>query len=190
MTEKSESQRIAESSFNVALMYLNGCATPDTKWPDEMLDSAIKAVEAAIPVDQKCLPPHAVDKDISKAIEWLKKSADGGFIESLNYLGAIYGAGVDVERDLELSTDFFRRSAELGDANGQHNFACSLFAGRGVARDFDASIEWFTKAAMQGHTEAQFNLGVIYEDEHYPVYDMSKAVSWFTVYCRISVQRK
>lgn len=84
----------------------------------ELADSGdIKAQEK---VAVAYLKGNGVEKDINKAIELLKKSAENGSGMCNYQLGKIYESGNGVDINMETAISYYKKSAELGYANAQN----------------------------------------------------------------------
>ena len=107
---------------------------------------------------------RGVPVDYSKSFELFQPAADGGSIDAMYYLGAMYDRGVGVEQDFGEALSWLQKAADVGHANAQCNLGAMYDNGRGVEKKSKEALMLFQKAADQGHVDAQFNLGVMYGD--------------------------
>jgi uncharacterized protein len=66
-----------------------------------------------------------VEQDVALALEWFRKSAQGGYCLAMNALGHIYDTGDGVEQDFQEAFRWFKMSADAGDDSGQNNVGMS-----------------------------------------------------------------
>ena len=62
-----------------------------------------------------------VAKDLKKAMEWFKKSADQGHASAQNSLGLCYEKGEGVEMNLTVAVEWYSKSAKQGRADAESN---------------------------------------------------------------------
>jgi len=133
-----------------------------------------------------------VEKDISRAIGYLKRAVELNSTVAMNHLGLIYLDGIDVNKDLKKAFSLFKSSATLGDKLGQYNIGIFYlkYALSDITDNFfeDEFIElqknvatkvWITLAAEQGLANAQHDLGCAYHiDESFGI-DYKLAHFWY-----------
>jgi TPR repeat protein/uncharacterized RDD family membrane protein YckC len=103
-----------------------------------------------------------VPKDLGKAIELYRKTADKGNAYAQNNLGWLYENGAGVPKDLSKAIELFQKSANQGNAYAQSNLGWLYQNGQGVPKDLGKAIELFQKSADQGNVFGQNNLGLLY----------------------------
>ncbi len=143
----------------------------------------------------------SVAKDMTKAVEWLRKAADQGEYRAMLCLGMAYEHGHGVAKDDWRAFDLWRRSHEIGwDAatekllslsneyrkeaekgNASAQFYMGVVHEYGYAGETDAvkAVEWYRKAAEQGHPGAQTFLGFALLAGSGIAKDPEQAVVWF-----------
>ena len=58
---------------------------------------------------------EGVEKNIKKAAEWYKKSADGGFRDAQVHIGYMYAKGIGVDQNMDSAIHYFKLAADQGD---------------------------------------------------------------------------
>jgi TPR repeat protein len=123
-----------------------------------------------------------VEANASMQIEWLLRSAEGGFRGAQCDLGhLILNTAIEDVPNAEIgktgnfveSIKWLRKAAEQGDASAQYVLGVCYQEGKGVSIEFAESVKWLRRAAEQGHLEAQHSLAWCYVDS-----DKSEHVKW------------
>ena len=104
------------------------------------------------------------EPDIYKAVEWYKKSAEGGSNTAQYNLASCYKNGKGVKKDLCEAVRWFTASAEQGNTRAQYTLAYRHLNGEGTPQCNEDYIKWMTKSATGGNLNAQFALGCDYFD--------------------------
>ena len=120
-----------------------------------------------------------VEKDLTKAFEWEKKSAAQGHLLSMNKLGHCYYFGEGTQVDFSKALYWHREAALQGHAGSMYMTGLYYMEGQGVARDMKKAFEWLQKAAEQGHADAQHDLGLCYMEGTGVLKDPKVAAQWF-----------
>ncbi len=105
-----------------------------------------------------------VEKNASKAVEWLTKAAENGSAEAQWYLGNMYCDGNGVVLSYSKALEWYTSAAELGDADAFVSLGVLYQHGRGVSKDFSKAAEYYAMAAAMGNDYGEFNLGALYWD--------------------------
>jgi len=66
-------------------------------------------------------------KNYAKAMEWLIKSANQGYLEGQTTLGRVYAAGEITPKNYEQAIYWLSKAAKRGDAGAQHHVAQSFY---------------------------------------------------------------
>ncbi len=129
---------------------------------------------------------YGVTKDIQKAMEWLRKSAEQGNDlgqRNLNNLLATnaYSEAVKYygQKEYSKALPLFKQTAEQNNADAQSYLGVMYQYGYGVPKDDQKAVEWYRKAAEQGNAYSQNNLGKMYRDGYGVPKDDQKAVEWY-----------
>ena len=109
---------------------------------------------------------QGVVKDVDRALELFRASADQDHPGGQTGMGFLYTAGQGVELDDEEAVRWYRLSADQGFPAGQANLGFMHLVGRGVAADTGEAVRWYRAAADQGYARAQFALGTMYQYGH------------------------
>lgn len=99
-----------------------------------------------------------VPKDIPKAIELLRKGAEGGSLAARAFLGSLYESGTDVPRDINLALQWYGQAADKGDVNSMFHLGTYHMT---ISKDYAKATANFVRAGEKGHAEALFRLGYI-----------------------------
>jgi len=118
-------------------------------------------VEGQIGLGLLHLSGQGVEKDLNRAIEWLRLAAAQSNAFAQNKLGEQYKIGEGVQRDYAQALKWFKQSADQGYAAAQANLGQLYQFGLGVAADEDEAIKWLKLAAQQGHSLAKSSLAAI-----------------------------
>jgi len=103
-------------------------------------------------------------KDVQRAVELYRSSANHGYAEAENLMGILYAVGADgIAEDDKQAVAWYQKAADQGFAKAEKNLGDMYFFGRGVDRDYRQAMQWYGKAADQEFADAQFRLGYLYE---------------------------
>ena len=100
-----------------------------------------------------------VPLDAKLAVDWLRKSADGGCANGNVSLGRMYELGQGVSQSHFEAVNYYQKSAQQSNDTAQLYLGLAYYNGKGVNRDAAKAIEWFRKSALQTNALAQFHLG-------------------------------
>lgn len=142
------------------------------------------------------------------AVEWYKKAAAQGMVESAFNLGVIYKSGANgvpkamgeacrwfqhaAERglpngffqfglclgDTKESADWLRKAAEAGVADAAANLGIRIMYGHGVPQDIRLGVEWEKRAAEMGSPMGMYNYAVFLEQGIGVVKNERSAFEW------------
>ena len=97
-----------------------------------------------------------LDRDIRKAMEWYKKSADQKNPDALFRIGMAYKDGDgDEPVDYARMIEFFIEAAQAGQPDAQYQLGYSYENGIGVPINVGKAKYWYEKAAEQGNSKAR-----------------------------------
>jgi len=167
-------------------------------------------VDAQYTVGVRFLRGEGVEKNPTKAVEWIRKAAEQDHAGAQYQLGIFYRDGVGVsaseseavkwlrlasswgvskaQHDLDAllrkhilaSENAFAANPELSDAESQFALGLMYVDGKGVDKDPTTAAQWFLKAARQNHIEAQYRLGEMYQNGIGVKPDTSEAKLWLS----------
>ena len=120
-----------------------------------------------------------VEKDLAKAILWLRKAAEEGHAAAQSRLGFCYDVGEGFEKNSALALTWYRKAAEQGEPNAQFRLGDFYSRGQGVEKNPILAAEWFQKSADQGNSMAQFSIGHCFAFGSGVKKDAEKAVEWY-----------
>ncbi|GAB6082853.1 hypothetical protein JCM30471_17670 [Desulfuromonas carbonis] len=93
------------------------------------------------------------------SMNWLQRSAEGGYVEAQKFLGAYYAADSDgYEQSQEQAFYWYLEAAKLGDPLAQQIVAGLYNIGRGVEMDETKADFWFARAAENEMPWSQYYL--------------------------------
>lgn len=118
-------------------------------------------------------------KDVTEAVDKLKKEALEGNIGASYILASAYREGVGTSVDCEESAQWIRKAAEQGSTYAQFVMGKYYSEGIGVKEDKTEAVKWYRKAADQGHPLAQVSLGNLYLMGIGVSEDPAEAVKWY-----------
>ena len=100
---------------------------------------------------------NGLPKDMSEAVKWLQKAADGGNAVAQDTLGGMYFAGAGgLERNMDKAISLFRDAANQGYLPSQKNLGFIYFNGITTPQNLEEAAHWYKKAAAEhGDAEAK-----------------------------------
>lgn len=119
--------------------------------------------------------------DPKAGLQWLQKSAAGGFARAQYALGLLHERGELVPRSLTEATAWYRKAAEQGYRDAQVSLATQYFLGRGAPRDYAEAARWYERAAEQGDPGAAYIVASQYENGDGVEADTLRAFYWYSV---------
>ncbi|HTN48627.1 MAG TPA: tetratricopeptide repeat protein [Burkholderiaceae bacterium] len=119
--------------------------------------------------------------DPAGGLQWLRRSADGGFARAQYALGLLYERGELVQRSLPDATAWFRKAAEQGYRDAQVSLATQYFLGRGAPLDYAEAARWYERAAEQGDEGAAYIIASQYETGNGVQADTMRAFYWYSI---------
>ena len=103
-----------------------------------------------------------VEKDIVKAVEWLKQAAveENEFAEYA--LGRLYLQGKEIEKDVITAEKYLLKSAGRGNKYAAYLLGKEYLSGENFPKDVQKAIDYLKRAAEKGFDFAEYELGKIY----------------------------
>ena len=98
---------------------------------------------------------EGVDRDLNKAFELWKKSAEQGNLVAQTYLGLCYFTGDGVQPDPMKAVAIWTNAAEHGNMESRRYLGVAYLTGKGITRDRNRALQCFEAAAASGDKEAQ-----------------------------------
>ena len=124
--------------------------------------------------------------DVSKALQWLTKAADGGYAQAQYTLGKCYRDGIHVDKNMEQAVHLFLLSAEQNNEYAAYQLGKLYLAGEGIPKDAEQAVKWLKCAAEQRNAYAQYTLGKLYLCGEDVPQDIEKALD----YLKASAEQK
>ncbi|KAK8871335.1 hypothetical protein M9Y10_007055 [Tritrichomonas musculus] len=119
------------------------------------------------------------EKNYDKALEFLKKSSEGGNMNASYLLGLMYENGEGLERDFNKAKKCYEKSAEQGNSHGYNRIGFCYKNGLGIESDYPKAFKYYKKASDMGNKLSINNLGICYEQGDGVKQDYSKAVECY-----------
>lgn len=119
-----------------------------------------------------------VEKDIPKAIEWLKQAAaeENEFAEYA--LGRLFLKGEEVEKDIFAAEEYLLKSASHGNKYAAYLLGKEYLSGENFGKDAMKAVEYLELAAEKDFEPAEYILGKEYlRGENFPK-DVQKAIDY------------
>ena len=114
-----------------------------------------------------------VEKNLTKAVEWITAAANQGHSGAQYKLVKCYMTGLGVDVDIK-KADKFLRLSKVRNSKLQLELALHFYEGKGVEVDFARAARLFTLA--QELPEAKYYLAVCYVEGKGVIFNMSKAI--------------
>ena len=89
---------------------------------------------------------EGVAKDLAKAAEWYRKSAEQGNATAQYTLAIFYKNGYGVTQNKAEAAKWYKKAAEQGDANAQNSLGYCYDHGEGVEKNSAKAVEWYERA--------------------------------------------
>lgn len=109
------------------------------------------------------------------ATEYLRRSAELGYVPAQVVLGYLYETGTVVTREPGQAADWYRKAAEQDDVLGEELLGRMIFSGQATTRDLNEAEKWLQKAASHGDPFSEYLLGMIRLERS----DYGQAAEWF-----------
>ena len=140
-----------------------------------------------------CMEDEDEDIDWENGIKWMKKAADAGQKDAIDFLNDIdetnvsedaveleeRASALDDEEKYEESFNLRLKAAELGNNVSLANLGWHYQYGNGVEQDYKKAFSYYIKAADMGNAWAQEKTGVFFNNGYGCVEDETKAYSYF-----------
>ena len=134
--------------------------------------------EAQLEVSTRYLTGNGVDRNVAKALKYLRKAADQGVARAQCLLGLAYSSGDGVKVDKVEGVRWLHRAADKGLAEAQYDLGMCYANGDGVSKNAVEAIGWYRKAADQYLPEAESELGNCYLEGTGVPKDIPEGVRW------------
>ena len=124
------------------------------------------------------LSGDGVEKDIPKAVEWLKQAAveENEFAEYA--LGRLFLKGEEVEKDIFVAEEYLLKSASRGNKYAAYFLGKEYLSGENFGKDAMKAVEYLELAAEKDFEPAEYILGKEYlRGENFPK-DVQKAIDY------------
>ncbi len=116
-------------------------------------------------------------KDMIKAIEYFKRSAELNNTNAKRTIALEYLSGKHLEQDIEKGLEMLTECADRGDTLSCYKLGKIYFKGEIVYKDLNTAEKYFLKASEKENQYALYSLGTLYLEKE--KYNLDKAVKYF-----------
>jgi|GEM_PF-3465122 len=120
-----------------------------------------------------------VEKNLDKALQWFKKSAELNYPQAQFNLGVMYYTADGTPKNLPQARRWFERAEVQGNPRAAFNLGVMYYNAEGVKTDYAKANEYFLKAVAAGSGEAAFNIGVMHVNGQGFAKNPVEALAWF-----------
>lgn len=105
-----------------------------------------------------------VERNYTKALQWLKLAAELKHFSAYNGLGYLYVKGYGVEKkNFTKAKEFFEMAVENKDFGGNYNLGVLYLKGIGVKKDIALACKYFLTAAHAGQPKALYQVAKMFQ---------------------------
>lgn len=119
-----------------------------------------------------------VEKDIVKAADWYRRSAENGMVLAMLSYGIMLQHGDGVAKDDVAGAAWIMKAAEAGQVTAQANLGAIYLAGAGLPRNIVLAHDWFLKSAQRGSARGMLDLAVLCLDPNGGAPDEAVGREW------------
>lgn len=124
---------------------------------------------------------HEITADSTKAIEWLTKAGEAGYVRAWQNLGLMYFyAHCGVKQDFEKAFHYFNTGVEAGGIGALYDAGYMLYKGLGCQQDYKKAMDYFIKGAGKEHAPCMYMLGLCFRNGYGTDMDEAEANYWLT----------
>ena len=181
--KKAAEQGLDWGQYNLGYMYYNGeGCKKDYKqavyWFQKAADQKISKAYNMLGICYG-IGGYGISKDITKAFECYKQSAEMGYGWGQYNLANRYYYGEGCEKNYEQAVAWFQKAADQNIPDAQNKLGICYDNGYGVPKNAAKAVEYFKKAAEQGLDWGQYYLADKYYMGTGCEKDSVKAAFWF-----------
>ena len=106
---------------------------------------------------------QVIPTNVPRALEWFKKSSDGGYPQAQATLGALYLKGLPglLSRNTKEGISLLSKAVRSKSLTARFNLGMAYLNGDGVSEDSKKAVQWLRVAEGQNFAEAQYTLGAL-----------------------------
>ncbi|KAF9102326.1 hypothetical protein BGX27_011043 [Mortierella sp. AM989] len=120
-----------------------------------------------------------VARDNLKALEWLLKAANQGYVNAQNKLAVMHKELRGVQQDCSEGIERYENAVNQGDSIARCVLGFMYMNGYGVEKDYSKAVGLYRVAASQGYASAQNNIGILYRNGSGVDQDYSIAIEYY-----------
>lgn len=109
------------------------------------------------------------------ATEYLRRSAELGYVPAQVVLGYLYETGTILTRQPGQAAAWYRKAAEQDDVLGEELLGRIIFSGEATTRDLNEAEKWLQKAVSRDDPFSEYLLGMVRLERN----DYGQAAEWF-----------
>ena len=117
-----------------------------------------------------------VPQDLEKAVYWIKKAAEKGYLNAQLQLAMCSEYGQGVPQSIDDAVFWYKQAAEQGNATAQNSLG-ALYYNR--LKEYDKAFYYYTLAAKQNFTPALYNAGYCKMNAHGTEKDAVVAIKYW-----------
>lgn len=122
---------------------------------------------------------EGLPQDDEKALFWVKKSAEAGYVPSIFLMGDYYLEGRVVQQDYQQAMAWYQKGAKLNDSGSLTSLGYMYETGLGTAPDLEKAISYYQQAVQLEEPTAMSNLARLYELGQGLPKDLDKALELY-----------
>jgi TPR repeat protein len=122
---------------------------------------------------------HGFERDVSRGLSLLKRSADLGHLESASIYSRHLAEGRLCAADAIGAAEYLRQSAVGGNCSDQWRYGLLLRDGSGVGRNFEEAAKYLKMSADQGYARGQTGYGLCLKNGEGVDKDIVEAARYF-----------
>lgn len=115
---------------------------------------------AALRVARHYLTSDHAERNLEQGVWWLRKAAEGGNVEAMEYFGMMLLGGVAVAQDKVEAVRWIEQAAEHDSPSAQVLYGLMLLRGDGMTKNESTGEAWLRRAAAQEYPRGQIQLAL------------------------------
>lgn len=130
------------------------------------------------------------NEDRIDALEWFRKSADGGNINAMFQIAMMYRDGNGPKRDNDKHLEWLKKAAEKGHAQSQLLLGNMYRDGIKVESDESEAFRWYKMAAENNNLDAIYQVATMYRDGKGVDKNIDESNRWLRLYSEHNLFRQ
>lgn len=130
--------------------------------PADLLKRAETDPRAQFELGQMYVSGDGIEKNYTKALDWLNKSAASDNADAIALIGLLHNFGDGVPKDTTKAVALYKRAISLGGNRGMIAYANALMRGEGTPKNIDLAHTLLKTAVSNNSPKAMYILGSYY----------------------------